>query len=145
LLQAALLRALERRSELGPNMNWVGWLRVVMRRMAIDHGRRHRRWRLAEDCNIDEIPLVDEEPEPLWIGIHPERLVAALADCKTPFREVCELYHLHGWSYNAIAQHLGIPVATVSTRLHRARVQLKAHLSADTAESPTGSTNTDCR
>lgn len=46
------------------------------------------------------------------------------------YREVIELYHFEGLTYEEIAEVLGTPLGTVMTRLHRARKKLAEALQA---------------
>jgi RNA polymerase sigma-70 factor, ECF subfamily len=128
LIHSALVKALEHESNLPAETNWMGWLRQVMRRMAIDMSRRRRRWRVADDYDLAELPVRPDDTSPSWIEISPEELGAALETCKAVYREVYDLYHVHGLSYGEIARRLDIPICTVSTRLHRLRAQLRASL-----------------
>jgi len=43
-------------------------------------------------------------------------------------RNVCEMRHVHGLSYEEIARELQIPIETVKSRLHRARKLLQERL-----------------
>lgn len=45
-------------------------------------------------------------------------------------REILELISVHRLTYEEAADVLGVPVGTVMSRLHRARAQLRSHLSA---------------
>jgi RNA polymerase sigma-70 factor (ECF subfamily) len=55
---------------------------------------------------------------------------AALAALKYEFRVVLVLREIEGFDYQRIAQVLGLPVGTVRSRLHRARLQLRERLKA---------------
>jgi DNA-directed RNA polymerase specialized sigma24 family protein len=46
-------------------------------------------------------------------------------------RELFELAHARCWSYEAISAHLGIKVRTVGTRLHRAKLRIRAILEGE--------------
>jgi RNA polymerase sigma-70 factor (ECF subfamily) len=54
----------------------------------------------------------------------------ALAQLNHEHRIVLVLREMDGCDYEAIAQILDLPIGTVRSRLHRARIQLKEHLSA---------------
>ena len=54
----------------------------------------------------------------------------ALAQLPTEFRTVLVLREMEGCDYDTIAQILELPVGTVRSRLHRARLQLKVQLTA---------------
>lgn len=53
-----------------------------------------------------------------------ERIAAALAKVSDDHREVLVLKDLEGLKYDAIAEILDIPIGTVRSRLHRARLEL---------------------
>ncbi|MEM6363331.1 MAG: RNA polymerase sigma factor [Planctomycetota bacterium] len=42
-----------------------------------------------------------------------------------------ELVHQHGWPYQRVAEHLGHPVGTIKTWVHRNRLQLVRQLNGD--------------
>ena len=50
------------------------------------------------------------------------------------YREVVHLFHVEHLSYREIAAALDVPIGTVMTWLHRARLRLKAALLAGGAE-----------
>jgi len=76
--------------------------------------------------------------EPVSIGLDPvehldqkERAVqvhAALATLTEEYRSVLVLREMDGCPYETIAEMLDLPVGTVRSRLHRARLQLKDQL-----------------
>ena len=53
---------------------------------------------------------------------------AALLALTDEHRHVLVLRELEGWSYESIAETLELPVGTVRSRLHRARIELRAQL-----------------
>lgn len=58
-----------------------------------------------------------------------EKITEAIAGLPPDFREIIVLRDLEKTSYDEIAELLEIPVGTVRSRLHRARMELKAKLS----------------
>jgi len=58
------------------------------------------------------------------------RLREALATLPARQADVFSLYNLDGWSYQEIADHLGITVDSVGVLLHRARARLRERLAA---------------
>jgi RNA polymerase sigma factor (sigma-70 family) len=77
----------------------------------------------------DDIPAPSAEEEPLWARFLAEGagdfLAPALETLPPQLAEVFRMHHLQGLSYGLIAQQLGIPTATVATRIFRARMQLR--------------------
>jgi RNA polymerase sigma-70 factor (ECF subfamily) len=59
-----------------------------------------------------------------------EILLAALAKLSAEHREVLAMKDLDGLRYEEIAEVLGVPIGTVRSRLHRARLELRDLLSA---------------
>jgi len=55
-------------------------------------------------------------------------LEAALDNLEAPYREVVVLHDVAGWPHADIAQHLGVAVGTVKSRLHRGRARLAVSL-----------------
>jgi RNA polymerase sigma-70 factor (ECF subfamily) len=77
-------------------------------------------WPSAEGLLPDEL-LVDRElGEELW---------AAIRVLEPEFRTALVLCDVEGLSYGEIAQIESVPIGTVRSRLHRARTQLRRHLS----------------
>ena len=64
-------------------------------------------------------------PEPVWAGIGVDDLRAGVEQLPDELRTVYRMFALEGRSYNDVAETLGIPKATVGTRLTRARARLK--------------------
>jgi RNA polymerase sigma-70 factor, ECF subfamily len=54
----------------------------------------------------------------------------ALRELPECFRATIYLADVEGYPYREIAEMLGVPIGTVMSRLHRARVQLRKRLAA---------------
>ena len=79
----------------------------------------------ADDAMLPDLP--DKNPSPEEIAALRESLARSLAAVqRLPkiYRD-CILWYLAGYSYVEIAQILGIPEATVKSRLHEARQDLE--------------------
>jgi RNA polymerase sigma-70 factor (ECF subfamily) len=139
LVQLALMKALERRGRLRADSNLKAWLRTVMHHQVIDQTRReHRRvpWRqemdqLPAQGPVDE-PDVDPwasaaggQPTVLWESLSSDDVKQALARCPDPLRRPFEMQQFDGRSLSEISVILGVPRATVATRLFRARARLR--------------------
>ena len=126
LVQAACTRALERACTVSHDNNLAGWLRAVVRNLGIDHGRRRRRWLPLDD---HDLPCDDAAGAaagaPPWAALTALDVREALATASAPLREAFELHFFEGLSNVAIGARLNIPVATVATRIHRARAHLR--------------------
>jgi len=72
---------------------------------------------------------VSDDPAAALIGrMDAEQIVRALAALPEEFRVACTLYFLEDYSYEQIAETLGIPIGTVRSRLHRGRKMLQRQL-----------------
>ena len=136
LVQDTVERGLRWTLPAGSNVR--GWLRRVLWNLFIDGYRRQGREEPGAD--IEAIPAGDDPPEAQarWRTVDDESLRRAVDALETPFRGVYKL-HAEGHDYRAISRQLGVPAATVGTRLHRARKKLRAALqrwaAADSARS----------
>ncbi|HZN40356.1 MAG TPA: sigma-70 family RNA polymerase sigma factor [Planctomycetota bacterium] len=104
-----------------------GWLVTLVHRLAANTRRTGRRQRVREqqrgpapDAPSPETVLAAEQVR--------ERVVRAALAAPAPFREILLLRFWEGLPPRAIAQRLGIPGATVRTRLSRALVHVRAWL-----------------
>ena len=88
---------------------------------------------VAEDMtelNDESVPRERHTPESLAIAAHDrDRLVRALDQLPTHFREILVLRELEGCSYKEIAAITSRPIGTVMSALARARQQLRSLLS----------------
>lgn len=115
--QDVFLRLLDQRAEDWDGEHTKAWLiRTTLNRCADLHRFRLRRPVLA----LEDIPELarpaDDSAAGLWDAVArlPEKL-----------RTAVHLHYAEGYSTEEIAALLGVPSATVRTRLHRARRQLK--------------------
>jgi RNA polymerase sigma-70 factor, ECF subfamily len=135
LVQDTLVRALERPPrDLVPE-KLRAWLLVVMRNLAIDQARRVSPIVSALVADgVDEPAAETDEPERArWKELDIEQLPGWVAALDPRLRTVFEQYAA-GKSYRQIARHLGLPMATVGTRIFRAKRTLRKLL--DSAARP---------
>src|SRR5688572_16396565 len=147
VLQDSYVRAFQKRASFAGRSGMGAWLASIVRNQAIDllRSRRARKsaYRLESDLPyavdgfqspIETVPAraPDGDPE---LGVDREQVRAALESAilslPAPFRAVFMLREVEGLSLQQTAIHLGIPIATVKTRAHRARLLLRAELGAD--------------
>ena len=126
LVQDTFERALKAWAALPDGSNERGWVVTILHNLFIDLCRKRKREPRTED--VHEVPVAAPDPgppAPAWLDITPEQLDAALRDIGQEFRVVYQLHTVDGKSYKEIAAALDIPVATVGTRLIRARRKLR--------------------
>jgi RNA polymerase sigma-70 factor (ECF subfamily) len=112
------------------------WLYRIAVASALEHRRRcGRRRKLALGYAAQFSPIEDgsREPDPLsWLLADERRVMVRQALGGLPRREaeILLLKYTEDWSYQQIADLLGITTSAVEARLHRARQRLRRGLSA---------------
>jgi RNA polymerase sigma-70 factor, ECF subfamily len=146
VLQDSYFRAFEKRASFAGRSGLGAWLARIVRNEAIDCLRARRSRRMAFTLEA-ELPYADaESPSPIEgvpaqaasgnpeLGVEREEtravLESAIMALPLPFRAVFMLREIEGLSVEETARYLAIPVATVKTRAHRARLLLRAELGA---------------
>jgi len=147
LTQEALIRAFTAIGGYNPSYKFSSWVFKIAHNVTIDHLRRKRIDTISLDGAPDALtadeqartrPIVespDERPdayvENLELG---SEIEAAIGRLRPHYRTVTLLRHVEGYSYNEISQIMDLPLGTVKTYIHRARLELKdslAHLRED--------------
>jgi len=130
LLQETAYKAYKYRNMYQPQTNLRAWLMTIMRntfindyrkrkrRQSLSQGREEKSWACPEKevlGNGGESKVAAQE---IWQQIN------ALEDwMRTPF-----LMYFNGYKYDEIAEHLGIPLGTVKSRIYFARQRLRKEL-----------------
>ncbi len=108
---------------------FMAWLLRVTRNRCIDQLRRSRARPPAQDVPVenDDWTLPDKAPDPeqSWLTDTRKRLVYdALRQLSGRSREMILLKDIQGLQFTEIAEMLALPVGTVKSRSHRARIEL---------------------
>lgn len=119
--------------------NFRAWMFKITVNAVYRFNKQHRRHRTVAD--VDQFELEDaslgreeawqsilEEPERVMQALD-DRLVTALDTLAHDARQCLLLRLLEGFSYREIAEMLMIPVGTVMSHVHRARLKLREQLS----------------
>jgi RNA polymerase sigma-70 factor (ECF subfamily) len=144
VLQDSYLRAYLRFATFAGNSSLGTWLARIVRNQSIDHLRmRHARQAVfsldaelprrdeADGSVLEQVPTSDRTSNPEFDLSREEARAAleqAIATLPYPFRAVFMLREVEGLSVEETADYLGIPVATVKSRDHRARLLLRTEL-----------------
>jgi RNA polymerase sigma-70 factor (ECF subfamily) len=123
LVQDVLLRTLSHHDRLPEGVNHRAWMAQVMKNLFIDQVRRRNPVRA--DVDPSAVPATIPDEPAWWQSLDAEHVRAALAELPDDQREVFDRFAFRGESYQQIADALGIPKATVGTRILRARRRLK--------------------
>ena len=127
--QEAFVRAYRQLGTFEGN-RFMAWLLRITRNLCIDQLRRRRTRPPAEDLRADaaaDAAPRDAAPDPeqAWLTDARRRLVyRALQRLDGANREVILLKDIQGLKLGEIAGMLGLPIGTVKSRAHRARLEL---------------------
>lgn len=133
-VQEAFVR-LAARQDVQAHPGALAWLLAVVRnacrRMLRPFARQQRALgaRVDDDHEIAADQPTAAEALERWQLV--ERVHAAIRALEPDYRSVIVLRDLDGYSGDETAAALGLPLATMKTRLHRARAQLRAALRRD--------------
>jgi RNA polymerase sigma factor (sigma-70 family) len=119
--------------------SFEAWVLRIVERCCIDFGRRNKRrtaYSLSQPMllkNGDEstYDIIDEKADVLAYVLSREigvRFADALKSLPPKYRIAFILIGIHQWSYQELADALGVPVGTIRSRVHRARVALRKEL-----------------
>jgi RNA polymerase sigma-70 factor (ECF subfamily) len=130
LVQDTFEHGLRDFDRLRPDSNVRGWLTTILYHRFMDRCRARTQEPPRADLEqvADEHPAEEARLEEAWERVTVEDVVQALDRLEEPFREVYRLAALERRPYKEISSVLNIPVATVGTRLLRARARLRALL-----------------
>lgn len=99
------------------------WLFTTLRREFL--GQRRRAARFSDEPPDEDVP--DLAPEKLD-ALDGAAVIEALGRLPMEYREPLTLFYLEEFTYQEIAEHVGIPIGTVMSRLSRAKARLRTLL-----------------
>ncbi len=122
LVQETLAKALKGLCQLRQPESMDRWLFDILTNCWRDYLRKTRRTEYFVDVDeIDDFIYEDEQEQREIV----RRVRAAVSKLPVGQREVLALVDLEGFSYPEVADMLGIPLGTVTSRISRARNTLK--------------------
>ena len=105
-----------------PKYAFSTWLYSIVQNLCIDHFRKDKQFFVsleeaqdAEDVNPEDVLIAEQQKQIM------ENMISRL---KPEYGEVIRLRYMHHYAYEEIANELNIPLGTVKTRIHRAKVSL---------------------
>ena len=141
LAQETFIKVLNALDSYRPEYRFSSWIFKIANNAAIDHLRRRELNTLSLDGAPDAVTAsevqstapqaTDHGPSPLAelesreLGTAIEQAVAKL---RPDYRACILLRHVEGRAYEEIAEALDLPLGTVKTYIHRARIELREHL-----------------
>lgn len=134
VMQEVSITALQKGRQLRDPSRAAGWLYRLAIVAALQYRRRQGRRRKLLDRYADRQPSVDgvaTTPDPLsWLLADERKMLVrqALQTLNARDAEIMLLKYSEDWSYQQLAEHLGLSVSAVEARLHRARQKMRQAL-----------------
>lgn len=130
LLQETFLKAFSNHTKFTENTNLKGWLYTIMKNTFINNYRRRVKRNTFLDSTDNEYYLnsaAHSENNGGEKKMAMDDIQLAIAKLPHDLREAF-MMNFRGYKYQEIADHFGIPIGTVKTRIHLARQVLKKRL-----------------
>lgn len=127
LLQDTTLKVLDNEDKYAENTNFKGWVFTIMRNIFINNYRRAGRAATVVDTteNLYHLNLSQDS------GLESPEGSFSVGEITEAINEFDEAYrvpfamHVQGFKYNEIAEHMGLPLGTVKSRIFFARKKLQ--------------------
>jgi RNA polymerase sigma-70 factor (ECF subfamily) len=133
LTQEIFLRLYQNLRSYRGDVPLAGWTLRLSRNLCIDHYRRARQERRALAVSeevLAHLPASDDPQAEAQRRQQLREVYRALEQMPEDLAEVVLLRDLQGWTLEEIAASLDVPLGTVKSRLHRARLDLAARITA---------------
>lgn len=136
LVQESIAKACAAFHRFTPETNVRAWLYRILLNTFINGYRKQQREPFMSGPSVEELSAGERiglgaamsAEDAALSKIPAHRLVAALQDLPEEFRQVLYLIDVEGFTYRETAAIMKTPLGTVMSRLHRARVSLRAAL-----------------
>lgn len=125
LHQQVLIRIARYPKEISDETSLWRWMGRVVRTTQIDIHRKQKRYGAAMTAYWEHLTSHARHPQTNDTSLS-ATLLEALGSMAEPDRELIEKKYLEGWSYQALAEHVGISEKAVESRLTRARLKLRS-------------------
>ncbi|MFY7877332.1 MAG: RNA polymerase sigma factor [Pirellula sp.] len=136
LTQEAFLTAYRKLGHFENRSSFYTWLHRIAFHLAIDLQRRKSRTtkkHLSDDISESSLQIASDDLTPESVAMNKEmatKVKAALQRLDAERKNLIVLRDIDGLDYAQIAEVLDIPIGTVRSRLHRARMELRDILQA---------------
>ena len=132
IVQEAFVQAFLKLETFRQSSAFYTWLYRIAVNLAASHRRRRKPALSVEQARESSgLEPIDPELGPEDVAQRGERcqqVQQAIAGLNDEHRAVLVLREIDGYCYEAIAEILEVPIGTVRSRLHRARLQLREEL-----------------
>lgn len=129
LTQETMIRAIQRIAQYSGRARFSTWLISIATNLFMDSLRRQKRERRLQEESVAMADLPAEAPQADWADLM-HRLGELPRDVAVPV----VLKHYYGYTYEEIAEWMGIPEGTVKSRIWGGIRVLRRGLDADAGE-----------
>jgi RNA polymerase sigma-70 factor (ECF subfamily) len=141
LSQDTFIKVLNALDRYDPTYKFSSWIFKIAHNTALDLLRKKEPETLslegsphaatAAEAESSTVSVAAETPSPEEYAAHQElsgELEVAIARLRPEYRTAIVLCHLEGRAYEEIAEIMSVPLGTVKTYIHRARLELRGYL-----------------
>jgi RNA polymerase sigma-70 factor (ECF subfamily) len=141
LAQETFIKVLNHIDRYQPQFKFSSWLFKIANNIAIDHLRKRQIETISMDGSPHAASAAEVEATSFDVAIRQESALEemearelgsaierAIAELRPEYRSCIVLRHVEGRSYEEIAATLDLPLGTVKTYIHRARLELRDSL-----------------
>lgn len=126
LTQQTFLTAHSKLDQLRDPLHAKGWLCAILRNHYLKSVRNNG---AKTFITLETLPE-PSEPVPPDALVDPQELQAAINDMPEEFRTPIILFYFEEFSYQEIAEQMGVPIGTIMSRLARGKAHLRGRLLA---------------
>ena len=132
LSQEAFARAYKAIGRFNPEFRFFTWFYKILSNLCINYLQK-RKLRREHEVRLEELPfeVATSKADPALEYERKElnrKVWEAIQNLPPDFREIIILRHFRDFSYRELAEILEIPIGSVMSRLHYARMRLKQEL-----------------
>jgi RNA polymerase sigma-70 factor (ECF subfamily) len=131
LTQEIFLRLYQNLRQYRGDCPLASWALRLSRNLCIDHyrkARRERRTSAVPEEILAQMPAADDVQAEAQRREEVQAVYGALSELSEESAEVVLLRDLQGWTMEEISAYLGVPLGTIKSRLHRARLGVAERL-----------------
>ncbi|HOV71043.1 MAG TPA: RNA polymerase sigma factor [Dysgonamonadaceae bacterium] len=130
LMQETTLRVLDNREKYYENINFKGWVFTIMHNIFVNNYRKVVRSQTVIDKteNLYHLNLPQDSGFDTPDGAYTIKEINMAINSFTDEYKIPFSMHVAGYKYEEIAQHLGLPIGTVKSRIFFARKRLQEML-----------------
>jgi len=133
IAQDAMLQAFSKLSSFRGHSSFYTWLYRIAFNLSVSRQRKQRPRvsldQMQESVGVDPIDNAELPEEVVERDERAVQVRAALSKLSDEYRAILVLREMEDCDYETIADVLNVPIGTVRSRLHRARMSLRNHLS----------------